>query len=82
MGTVISVGDGIARIYGLKNAMAGDLLEFTSSTGQVVYGMAQNLEEAAEFVAARWKSGDWVLVVGAGDVEDLGPMLKKKLEAC
>ncbi len=43
--------------------------------------LAKNLEEAAELVAARWKSGDWVLVVGAGDVEDVGPMLKKKLEA-
>ena len=44
-GSVIQVGDGIARVDGLKNAMAGELLEFTSSTGQVVYGMAQNLEE-------------------------------------
>ena len=44
-GSVIQVGDGIARVDGLKNAMAGELLEFTSSTGRVVYGMAQNLEE-------------------------------------
>ena len=40
VGTVISVGDGIARIYGLKNAMAGELLEFP----QGVYGMVLNLE--------------------------------------
>ena len=40
-GSVIQVGDGIARVDGLKNAMAGELLEFTSSTGQVVYGMAR-----------------------------------------
>ena len=45
VGTVIQVGDGIARIDGLKDAMAGELLEFTSSNGQTVYGMAQNLEE-------------------------------------
>uniref|UniRef100_A0A7C9JDB5 ATP synthase subunit alpha n=1 Tax=Muribaculaceae bacterium Z82 TaxID=2304548 RepID=A0A7C9JDB5_9BACT len=45
VGTVIQVGDGIARVDGLKDAMAGELLEFVSSTGQVVYGMAQNLEE-------------------------------------
>ena len=44
-GSVIQVGDGIARVDGLKNAMPGELLEFTSSTGRVVYGMAQNLEE-------------------------------------
>ncbi len=41
--------------------------------------LAKNLEEAAALVAARWKSGDWVLVIGAGDVEDVGPMLKKRL---
>jgi UDP-N-acetylmuramate--alanine ligase len=41
--------------------------------------LAKDLEQAAVLVAARWKSGDWVLVVGAGDVEDVGPMLKKKL---
>ncbi len=41
VGTVIFVGDGIARIYGLQNAMAGELLEFTGGT----YGMVLNLEE-------------------------------------
>ncbi len=40
-GTVIQVGDGIARIYGLENCMAGELLEFPGE----VYGMALNLEE-------------------------------------
>jgi F-type H+-transporting ATPase subunit alpha len=39
-GTVTQVGDGIARVYGLDNCMAGELLEFP---GQV-YGMALNLE--------------------------------------
>ena len=41
VGTIITVGDGIARAHGLDNVMAGELLEF--STG--VLGMAQNLEE-------------------------------------
>ncbi len=45
VGTVIQVGDGIARIEGLRDAMAGELLEFVSSTGKKVYGLAQNLEE-------------------------------------
>ena len=40
-GTVLTVGDGIARIYGLESAMAGELLEFPGG----VYGMALNLEE-------------------------------------
>ena len=43
--TVAEVGDGIAHVIGLKSAMAGELLEFTSSvTGKVVYGLAQNLD--------------------------------------
>lgn len=41
VGTVIQVGDGIARVHGLENAMSGELLEFESG----VLGMAQNLEE-------------------------------------
>ena len=45
VGTVIQVGDGIARVDGLKDAMAGELLEFVGVDGQTVYGMAQNLEE-------------------------------------
>jgi F-type H+-transporting ATPase subunit alpha len=45
VGTVIQVGDGIARVEGLKGAMAGELLEFVSSdTGRVVMGMALNLD--------------------------------------
>jgi len=42
VGTVISVGDGIARVHGLDNAMAGELVEFSNG----VMGMAQNLEES------------------------------------
>jgi len=40
-GTVISVGDGIARVYGLENAMYNELLTFENN----VYGLALNLEE-------------------------------------
>lgn len=40
-GTVIQVGDGIARIYGLDDCMEGELLEFSNG----VYGMALNLEQ-------------------------------------
>ena len=40
-GTVVLVGDGIARIYGLDQAMAGELLEFPHD----IYGMVLNLEE-------------------------------------
>ncbi|CEE03093.1 MULTISPECIES: F0F1 ATP synthase subunit alpha [Bacillaceae] len=41
IGTVIEVGDGIARVHGLDNAMSGELLEFENG----VMGMAQNLEQ-------------------------------------
>jgi F-type H+-transporting ATPase subunit alpha len=41
VGTVIEVGDGIARIYGLRNAMAGELLQFENGT----MGQVFNLEE-------------------------------------
>ncbi|HEY9765095.1 MAG TPA: F0F1 ATP synthase subunit alpha [Chroococcales cyanobacterium] len=41
VGTVLEVGDGIARIYGLEKAMLGELLDF----GQGIFGMAFNLEE-------------------------------------
>ncbi len=41
VGTVLQVGDGIARIYGLKNAMAGEFLSFPDGT----VGMVLNLEE-------------------------------------
>ncbi len=41
VGTVISVGDGIARVYGLDDVMAGELIQFPHD----VYGLALNLEE-------------------------------------
>ncbi|PTY78166.1 F0F1 ATP synthase subunit alpha [Heyndrickxia sporothermodurans] len=41
VGTVISIGDGIARAHGLDNAMSGELVEFSNG----VMGLAQNLEE-------------------------------------
>ena len=44
-GVVVQIGDGIARIDGLKGAMAGELLEFIAEDGRIVYGLAQNLEE-------------------------------------
>ena len=57
---VTAVGDGIAHVSGLKTAMAGELLKFSSSkTGHDVYGLAQNLDT------------DEVGAVLFGDVEDI-----------
>ena len=40
-GTIIQIGDGIARVYGLDDCMQGELLEFPNG----VFGMALNLEQ-------------------------------------
>ena len=65
-GTVLSVGDGIARVYGLAGAMAGELLEFPGP----LYGMVLNLEEDNVGVALfgedrHIKEGDLVKRTGA-----------------
>src|ERR671915_492564 len=41
VGTIVSIGDGIARVHGVENTMAGEMLEFP----QGVFGIALNLEE-------------------------------------
>src|SRR4026208_2179118 len=41
VGTIVSVGDGIARVHGVERTMAGEMLEFPHG----VYGIALNLEE-------------------------------------
>src|SRR5690349_24677576 len=41
VGSVISIGDGIARVHGIERAMAGEMLEFPHG----VFGIALNLEE-------------------------------------
>ncbi|MFP4587915.1 MAG: F0F1 ATP synthase subunit alpha [Desulfohalobiaceae bacterium] len=64
-GVVLSVGDGIARVYGVQNVMAMELLEFPGS----VYGMVLNLEEDSVGVAllgedTEIKEGDTVKRTG------------------
>ena len=53
-GSVILVGDGIARVYGIKNCMANELLEFSNGAT----GMAQNLEEETVSVAVLSNNND------------------------
>ena len=64
-GTIISAGDGIARVYGLENCMAGELLQLPHD----VYGMALNLEEESVGVVLfgeffKIKEGDTVKRTG------------------
>ena len=53
-GSVILVGDGIARVYGLKNCMANELIEFSNGAT----GVAQNLEEETVSVAVLSNNND------------------------
>ena len=76
VGTVVEVGDGIARIYGLDGALASELLEFPGG----VKGMALNLEE--ETVGAvilgdytKIKEGDTVKTTGTVVEVPVGPEL-------
>src|SRR3989338_25826 len=60
-GTVLSVGDGVAKIYGLQGAMAGEMVEFPGG----IFGLILNLEEESVGVAifgqvALIKEGDTV----------------------
>ena len=75
-GSVLTVGDGIARLYGLQNAMAGELLEFPGG----LMGMVLNLEEdnvgAAIFGDDRGiKEGDTVKRTGRIVSVPVGPAL-------
>src|SRR3954467_2978681 len=57
VGTVLEVRDGIARIYGLKSAIASEMLEFTAQeTGDTVAGLVLNLEEDNVGAAVRGDS--------------------------
>ena len=64
-GSVLSVGDGVARIYGMENAMAGELVEFPGE----VFGMVLNLEQGSVGVVifgedSHIKEGDTVKRTG------------------
>ena len=65
VGTVIEVGDGIARIYGLRNAMAGELLEFQNGTMGQVFNLEEDSIGAVIFGSyLEIKEGDTVKTTG------------------
>ena len=79
-GTVISVGDGIARVYGVMNCMAMELLEF----GDGVMGLALNLEEDNVGVAVlgsvnKIKEGDIVKRTGRIAEVPVGPEMEGRV---
>ena len=68
-GTVLAVGDGVAKIYGLEKAMAGELVDF----GNNVTGMVLNLEELAVGVAIL---GDETLIKEGTTVKRTGKIVQ------
>src|SRR2546430_14766341 len=69
VGTVVEIGDGIARVYGLANCLASELLDF----GNDVFGLAFNLEE--DTVSAIIL-GDYTGIVEGGEVRTTGRIVQ------
>jgi F-type H+-transporting ATPase subunit alpha len=68
VGTVLEVGDGIARVYGLSGVMSGEMVEFPSG----VIGLAFNLEEKSVGVIIL---GDYLSISEGDEVRALGTLL-------
>jgi F-type H+-transporting ATPase subunit alpha len=68
-GTVVAVGDGVAKVYGLDKAMAGELVDF----GSGVSGMVLNLEEESVGIAIL---GDDTLIKEGGTVKRTGKIVQ------
>ncbi|HEU4569434.1 MAG TPA: F0F1 ATP synthase subunit alpha [Gemmatimonadales bacterium] len=88
VGTVLEVKDGVARIYGLSRAMAGEMLEFTASeTGETISGLVLNLEQDSVGAAVmgdylKLKEGDEVRCTGKVLEVPVGPaMLGRVVDA-
>jgi F-type H+-transporting ATPase subunit alpha len=82
-GTVLSVGDGIARLYGLRNVMAGEMVEFSCG----VRGLVLNLEQDNVGVAvlgpdADIREGDLVKRTGEIARVPIGPALLGRVVNC
>src|SRR5215217_1104814 len=69
VGTVIEVGDGIARIYGLRGAMAGELLEFENGTMGQVFNLEEDSIGAVVF-------GDYLGIKEGDTVKSTGRLLE------
>src|SRR5688500_17944114 len=69
VGTVIEVGDGIARVYGLRNAMAGELLEFENGTMGQVFNLEEESIGAVIF-------GDYLGIKEGDTVKSTGRLLE------
>jgi F-type H+-transporting ATPase subunit alpha len=74
VGTVLEVRDGVSRIYGLRNALSGEMLEFTvSETGEVISGVVLNLEQDNVGAAIM---GDYLKLKEGDEVRCTGRLLE------
>ena len=65
----------------LAGGTSADLLErFRADAGVPPTELCGSFDDAVRRVAELWRSGDWVLLVGAGDIESIGPVLRNLLE--
>src|SRR3982750_1524483 len=69
VGTVIEVGDGIARVYGLRGAMAGELLDFQNGTMGQVFNLEEDSIGAVIF-------GDYLSIKEGDTVKSTGRLLE------
>ncbi|MBI1371415.1 MAG: F0F1 ATP synthase subunit alpha [Phycisphaera sp.] len=72
VGKVLEVGDGIARVYGLSNAMASEMLEFEAEGGGTVMGQVMNLEEDSVGAVL---FGDYLQIKEGANVRSTGQLL-------
>ena len=63
----------------LAGGTAEDLCKHFWRHGGAPVELAKNFADAAAFVSAHAQPGDWVLIIGAGDIEQLAPLLLQKL---
>eukprot|EP01023_Acetabularia_acetabulum_P017628 TRINITY_DN18830_c0_g1_i1.p1 TRINITY_DN18830_c0_g1~~TRINITY_DN18830_c0_g1_i1.p1 ORF type:complete len:113 (-),score=0.40 TRINITY_DN18830_c0_g1_i1:62-400(-) len=67
IGTVTTLGDGIARVYGMESVMSGELLEFTSGS----VGIALNLEKShvgVVLLSSCHRIEEGTIVMGTGEI--------------
>jgi F-type H+-transporting ATPase subunit alpha len=76
VGTVLEVKDGVALIYGLRRAIAGEMLEFTvRETGETIVGLVLNLEQDSVGAAVM---GDYLKLKEGDEVRCTGRLLEVK----
>ena len=72
VGRVMEVGDGIARCYGLSSAMAGEMVDIQTRSGESVSGLCFNLEESSVGIIIL---GDYLAIQEGDEVRTTGKLL-------